>query len=453
MAALASQTVSTPAPTAGTTSVDRRPSGGTLILAAAVPLVFLHARYQPTLSIGLRSTSIDVTLADAAIASVAAAAAVRLAREGLGSLRASAWPLAAAGAFLAIIVLQSFAPIARGDDYALAAHLVSAAKFGWYALLAPATIVLVASRRDGVLLLRSLVAWSLVASAWGALQFVGLVSEFEGKRPGQREPSFLGVHDFAALSGAALAVGLVGLTLRRAPLGGPWSAAALAGGSLGLVLSGAMSGVIGLWLAGAAILAVSLRDRSLRLRDAAAVAGVVLAVAAGTAAMRATALERFAEFIGLRDRAAQSTGVESYAHRTLLGYIGVRIFLDHPILGVGWQASSDDFAYTPYLSSAHRRFPDVPAEAFPSPQHRWGVQNAYLQTLADLGLVGFAALAAAFATALVKGLRRSRATPLALVGVAWLLVAAGVWGGLGLVPGIPLAALTWMAFGLACVRE
>ena len=38
-----------------------------LVLAAAVPFLFLHATYQPTLSIGAGSTSIDVTLADAAI--------------------------------------------------------------------------------------------------------------------------------------------------------------------------------------------------------------------------------------------------------------------------------------------------------------------------------------------------------------------------------------------------
>ena len=447
-----SPTVSTQASTADTAPVDRRASSGALVLAAAVPFVFLHATYQPTLSIGLGSTSVDVTVADVAIAAVLVTAIARVARDGPGVLRASAWPLAAAGTFLAIVVVQCFAPVVRGDDYALAPHLVSAAKFGWYALLAPATIVLVASRAEGVLVLRTVVGWTVVATSWGALQFVGLVSEFEGKRPGQREPSFLGIHDLAALSGAALTLGLIGLVFRGAPIGRRWSFVALLGGSLGLVLSGAMTGVAGLWLAAGAILAVALRHRSLRLREAALVAGVILAATAGTAAMRASALERFTEFLGLRDRVEQTSGVQSYAQRTLLGYIGVRIFLDHPITGVGWQASSEDFAYAPYLDAAHRRFPEEPAEAFPSPKHRWGVQNAYLQALADLGVVGFGAFLATFATALVTGLRRSRAAPIALAGVAWLLVAAGVWAGLGLVAGIPLAALTWMGFGLACAR-
>ena len=45
-----------------------------LVLAAAVPPLFLHATYQPHVSIGLGSTTVDLTLADAAVAAVLAAA-------------------------------------------------------------------------------------------------------------------------------------------------------------------------------------------------------------------------------------------------------------------------------------------------------------------------------------------------------------------------------------------
>ena len=140
-------------------------------------------------------------------------------------LRAAAVPLVAAGAFLGIVVLWCFLPIAaRAGLQPSQTQLVSAAKFCWYALLAPAVIVLVRRRSEGALVLRTLVAWSLVATAWGALQFLGVVNEFEGKRPGQREPSFLGIHDLAALSGAALALGLIGVILRGEPVGRRWSA-------------------------------------------------------------------------------------------------------------------------------------------------------------------------------------------------------------------------------------
>ncbi len=213
-----------------------------------------------------------------------------------------------------------------------------------------------------------------------------------------------------------------------------------------------MAGVIGVWLAAGAVIAIAFRERRLHRTAVAWVAVVLVAVAVGTSAMRATALERFAEFLGIRDHTAQSTGIQSYAHRTLLGYIGVRIFLDHPLTGVGWQASSLDFAYSPFLEAAHRRFPSEPAQAFPSPEHRWGVQNLYLETLADLGVVGFLALLTAFGSALVAGVRGSRVTPLALTGVAWLLVASGIWLGLGLIAGVPIAALTWIAFGLTSTR-
>ena len=448
---MARLTLPSPASAGGDTN-GQRYSVGALLLAATIPLVFLHVTYQPKLAFGVAGTSVDVAMSDVAIAAVVVAALLRLHRDGLGVLRAAALPLAAAGVFLALIFASCFLPVLRNQDYALAASLVTAAKFAWYALLAPATIVLVARREEGVLLLRTLIAWSAVATTWGALQFLGVVNEFEGKRPGQREPSFLGIHDLAALSGAALTLGLIGVLLRGRPVGRRWSTGAIAVGGLGLVLSGAMAGVIGVWLATAAAVAVAYRVGRPSKRAVAVVAAVLVAVALGTSAMRATALTRFAEFLGIRQQQEQTGGIQSYAHRTLLGYIGVRIFLDHPLTGVGWKASASDFAYTPHLAAARRRFPSEPAQAFPSPEHRWGVQNAYIQTLADLGVVGLLALIAAFGSALVTGVRRARVTPLALVGVAWLLVASGVWLGLGLIAGIPLAALTWIAFGLTSSR-
>ena len=70
-----------------------------------------------------------------------------------------------------------------------------------------------------------------------------------------------------------------------------------------------------------------------------------------------------------------------------------------------------------------------------------------------MGLVGFAILVALLVSGLVLGLRAAlRTRPeiafLALAGVICVLVAAGVWNGLGLVAGIPLDALTWLSFGL-----
>ena len=424
-----------------------------LVLAAAVPFLFLHATYLPSLSVGAGSTSIDVTLADVAIAAALVAAVRRAAREGWEPLRRARWVLVSAAALVLVGALSLATPSLLGEDYDLGIHAISVAKFAWYATLLPATVLLVRSVRDAIPLLRVVVAWSVAATAVGLLQFLGVLAEFEGKRPGQREPSFVGIHDFAALSGAALVIGALGVALGDGrPVGRRWSWLALATGALGVVLSGAMTAVIGVWLAVAAVLIGARVLRQLDTRRALALLGVTLLVTLGTAAMRADTIERFAEFIGLRDRTEQ-TGVESYAHRTLLAYLGGRIWLDNPITGVGWQASSQEWAYGPFLEDARERFPNEPEQAFPAPDRPWGIQMLYLQVAADLGVAGIAALLALAATGIAAGIRGIRSSPVALVGLGWLLVAVGVWTGIGLVPGLPLGALTWLAFGLVTVRE
>lgn len=423
------------------------------ILAAALPALFLHIRYQPKVSAEVGSTSIDVTLADAAIAAVFVAAVLRARRDGFAPLRAARFVLVSAGALVVISLLSLMTPSLLGEDYAVATHAVSALKFAWYALLLPAVILIVRKRSDASPLMHVTVAWSAVATSWGLLQFLGLVSEFEGRRPGQREPSFVGIHDFAALSGAALALGVASLVWsKERPLRKPWITAAVVSGAVGIVLSGAMTGVAGIWLATAAIFLVARSRESFSPHGAAVAVACVLAVTAGTTLMRADAIERLAEFIGIRDK-TEETGAESYPQRVLLAYIGTKVWLEHPIIGVGWQASSEEWAFEPHLDDARRRFPDQPESAFPSREHPWGVQNLYIQTLADLGVVGMVATLALFGTTTAAALRGARTSWVPLIGLAWLLVCVGVWGGLGIVAGIPLLALTWISVGLAAVRE
>ena len=416
------------------------------MLAAAIPPLFLHATYQPTLHLGLGGANLDLTLADLAIAIVLVVALVEARRLGLVPLRHARWILGAGAAFVVVAWLSLLLPVLRDQDYPLLLRTVSVGKFTWYALLAPATLYLVRRPPDLRILGQAVVVWSVAATGWGLLQFAGIVNEFEGKRPGQREPSFVGIHDFAALSGAALTLGLIGLVyVDGTPLGRSWRWPAIATGALGVVLSGAMTAVIGVWLASAAVVLLARRARVLGARALALTALVAVLLTLGTSLMRADTLTHFAEFLGLRDETDQSQ-VQSYAQRTLLGYIGLRIFLDQPVTGVGWRGSEDEFAFGPVLPDAHARFPDEPAEAFPSPEHPWGVQNLYIQTLADLGVVGFGLLLLLAGSAVVAAWRRPG--QLQRVGLAWVLVVAGVWLGLGLVAGIPVLALTWIGLGL-----
>ena len=114
-----------------------------LVLALAVPPLFLHATYQPHVSIPLGGTTVDVTLADAAIAAVLVAAVVRGRREGFAPLVQARGVLIAAAALVAVGLLSLATPAVLGEDYAYATHTVSALKFAWYALLLPAAVLLV----------------------------------------------------------------------------------------------------------------------------------------------------------------------------------------------------------------------------------------------------------------------------------------------------------------------
>jgi O-antigen ligase len=213
------------------------------------------------------------------------------------------------------------------------------------------------------------------------------------------------------------------------------------------VLGGALDSLSGTYLATIAlVLLVRVRDP----RRLATIAGVLAAITVGVVLIRSSALADGLKFLGIKQgTGGASENIQSYRQRTLLAYIGGRIFVDHPLLGVGWQGSGDPYAFEPYLADAHERF-DQPPDAFPSRQHRWGVQNAYVQSLADMGVLGLLAFLAALLVPAWAAARRGVGDARVL-GPALLLLVLGAWSGYGLVAGIPLAALTWLAVGVAGV--
>ena len=305
-------------------------------------------------------------------------------------------------------------------------------------------------------MLGTLVVWASAAALVGVLQIFG-VDIFDAWTPGRRQPSFLGHYDLAALCGAALVLALAVLALRPAIALPQWLlVAAGVAGAVGVTVSGSAAAGLGLAAAAAAVLLAGAYLRRLTLRRALASIGIVGAVALGILVMRGGDVDQFVRFLGIRehDPSAQEN-VQTYVQRTMLAYIGWQIFLDHPIAGAGWQASGkEEQVYGDYLDDARREFPDTPAEAFPSPERPYGIQNAYVQALADLGVIGFGLLLATFAAGLwlaVRAVLRGP-PPAVLPGVlagAWLLLAMGTWTAVGLVAGVPLDALTWIALGLA----
>ena len=427
------------------------------MLALAVPLLFLHTHFLP----GVTARGAHANLADLGAVAVAIAGLWTGLSEGFGPLRAGRWIWIAGAAFFVVVAASIGYGAATDAAYLLGKHSVTALKLLEYALIAPAAALIVRSRRDLALLFASVTVWAVAALVYGLLQFFGAIQDFSvgHNRAGGREPSFLGPHDFAALSSMALALALAAVAL------GPisvrerrWVVTAGVAGAAGLVLSGAVAGVLGLGLAALVAGLVALRRRGLSPARAAGLAGIVAAVLLGTLLMRSSDVSQFLKFLGIRPGASQaSLGGSSYSQRTVLAYFGLRIAAHRPLFGVGWQESAYEDAYRPYLAAARRRFPDVAPLAFPSPQHRWGVQNLYLQAAADMGVVGLAAVVALFVSGLLVGLRWAlRAPPpgaaLALVPVLWLLMAVGIWNGLGIVAGIPLVAMTWLSLGLVAVR-
>jgi O-antigen ligase/polysaccharide polymerase Wzy-like membrane protein len=404
---------------------------GAAALALAVPFLFLHIKYQPGVRVPLGSTHLGLELSDLAVVVVALLAL----REGL---RAGFAPLRPGVAlWIASIALVLWIAV-RSDSLT---HLVTAAKFSEYALLALSAPLILRRRDEWELVAAAIVAWSVAASFVGLVQFFGL-DILDAWAAGRRQPSFLGHSDFAALSAFALAIGLAAVLIAGRRIG--W--VGVVSGALGLILSGATAGLIGIAAGAAALLYAISRRRSLAVRDVAVTGAVVGVVAAGVFVLRAGDFENFLRFVHLKGREAQTGNIQTYSHHTLLAYIGYRIWRDHPVVGAGWQGSTDPDVVDPQLPAAHREFPDVAPLAFPTRAHEWGVQNAYVQAAADLGLIGLALWLAPFALALVLALR-ANAPPGAVASFS-ILAAMGIWGGQGLVAGIPLDAATWLAIGL-----
>lgn len=416
------------------------------LFAAALPLLFLHVRYQPGVHVPVGSTRIGVEISDVAVLAAGLAALVEGVRRGFAPLRAALPAWIAAAALLAWIAIRTLVPFHL-------THAVTAAKFAEYAIVAVAAPLLLRRRTDVSVVLGVAVAWGVAATAVALLQFFG-TDIAAAWPPGRRQPSFLGHNDFAALSGMVLATGVAALLLEPV-VSAPTAVAGLVAGGVGLILAGASAGA-GAAVAGVvSLVLVALWRRSVRPASLAATAATIAAVVVGVVAFRAGDYDQFLRFVGVKqEQRSTREDVQSYAHHTLLAYVGWEIFRKHPAVGAGWQRANDPDVYRPALPAAHRKFPDVSPVSFPAPARPYGVQNAYVEVLADLGVVGIVLWLAFLGVPLVLGAATAVRAPapqaaLAALGTAWLLVAAVLWIPQNLVAGIPLDALTWLGIGAA----
>ncbi len=412
-------------------------------------LLFVAVKFMP----GITKGNSTVNLADLALLAATIWAAVRVQREGLGALRGSFWLWVAILALLGYLVAASLYPTRSDPFYAWKTHLGTAMKFAEYAVLVPVTAILVRDERS-LRRLSAVVAWTAaVAAVVAVLQFAG-VQIFQAAQTGTRQPAFTGISVLGTLGAAAIAIGFVAVLMpgERLP---PGHVAALAGGSSrrsspARPPRGSPSRLITI----ASLLLVRRRHR-LTGRQFVIVLGVAAVCAVGMLAMRNGDISQFPNTIAKKQKAQE---VNTYSQRALMLYIGLRIWEAHPLFGTGWQSIREQHVYSPFLAAAHRRFPNQPEEAFPSPEHRWGVDNAYVQSLAELGIAGTAVFLAFLATGVGMGIRGSlRAPPgealLALTGLLWLLVTIGIWAGQGLFAGTGFAALPFFGLGLIAAQR
>ena len=434
---------------------QRTPSRGAVLLALSLFLIFRHASYDPTLSVDFSSTTLDVGMADLGVLLAVGAACVEIARGRPLPPGRRRWVLWSGAALCTWIIIATLYGPQVSSGYPLAASLVSAATFAEYALLALAGAILIRTRADAFAVIGAFVLLGAAAAFWGSLQFLGLVNEFEGRRPLQREVSFLGNHDFAAVGGATLGVTFAVLA---GGMRGRWVTLAWIGaiaGAIGVILGAAITTSAAVLLCAVIAIAIGRARRLLTGKRTIVIVLLAIATLLGSVSLRSGDIGNFFRFLGVRENQEQEgTKVETYSQRTVLSYIGVRIFLDNPLLGVGWQGNLLEESYGPYLDDARRAFPDVSEEALPSPEHPWGIQNAYIQAAADLGIVGLVLLLVTVVGAIaVAGAAAVRGPPanagLALVTLFALIVSAFEWAALGLIPGIPVTALFWLALGAA----
>lgn len=77
----------------------------------------------------------------------------------------------------------------------------------------------------------------------------------------------------------------------------------------------------------------------------------------------------------------------SVSQRLIVADAGLEVFKAHPIIGVGWRRSDEAISDPAIIAHLRRRYAQTPARLFPDVTPT-SVHNAYVQILAELGVVG-----------------------------------------------------------------
>jgi O-Antigen ligase len=405
------------------------------VFLATVLLCLFRSRQLPQVEVALGGADLDIGPADVGLALTAVLALVRL--RTLRTLP-SPWLLAASFLFAALVVVSSLPNGATAVTAALKLAGLSALTLGAVAFLR--------TRRELAVLTGALAVFVTLAAGWALVEFVA--------GGGGRQGSFVGEHDLAALGTMSVAAGLACLYARPGAV--PRLAlVGLVAGAVAVTLGASLAGLIGVYLAAAALAALAAVRRSLRLPAVAASLAVAVAVTAGTWAIRGGEFSFLNSWFGPPPETPGQYAA-SWSQRLIFAYIGGRVFLDNPVLGTGWHGILPEEEFARFLPDARERFSDQPPHYFPTPETGLIPQQTYDQVLFELGLVGLGVLAAtsllALRSAIVAGKRWPRSGVFeeqAFIPLAWFASLVGVLAGAALFGGSPIAAIFWLTLGVA----
>ena len=349
------------------------------------------------------------------------------------------WPVLGTAAVFSVWVLVSAAT--NGTS-----AFVSAGKLievGALALCA----VYVLDRGDRVwALVLALLAMNLAADLWAVKGFI---------INGERQRSFLGSHDLAALGTMTLSIWFVHL---YAPTGRWRRLVQAAGiiGAVGITLGAALASLLGLYLAAAAVAGIARLRGEFRARALALTVAVLLVITGGVLELRSDNLSFLRAWFGTHTQ-SQPAGAEhgSWSQRLIFAYLGGRIFLANPVVGTGWYPELPPKEYARFLPDAHARYPLQPADLFPPADGKFIPQMTYDQVLYELGAAGALVFLLLGVATVRDSLRSVRGWPrgspdsaLAYVPTAWTASMIGVLAGIALFGGTTVATLFWLTLGV-----
>lgn len=424
-----------------------------LVFSLAVISAMIRAVDQPSIELGVGGTDVSLVPADLFLAALAALAVLRL--LGRRSLPRPARAITYGAAAFSLWLLVSSAT----NGFAA---FVGAAKLLEYGLLGIGAVLFIQRRRQLWLFVALLVAITTAAAVYALFDFFGAQPfGFLPHRSGSggRQASFLGEHDFAAVATMALTFGLSAFyassrRFRRLPV------LAVVVGGIGVTLGASIAGLLGLYLAMAALLALGAFRHELNRRNVAVTALVAVLVTGGTLALRSNELDAFMRFLGVQERSeVQDENAASWSQRLIFVYIGGRVFLDNPVVGTGWYGNLPAEEFARFVPDARARFPDQPARYFPPNENgEYVPQQTYDEILFELGAVGallFIVLGAAtIRTVIAVGRSWPRGDldgAAAYLPAAWVAAQVGGLAGAALFGGLPQTALFWLTLGVAAL--